>query len=113
MNKFIAIDFDGTITDNTPYPNTGNIRPEAAYYIKKLYDTGYVLFLWTCRYDKYLEEAIKLLADNNLLKYFKNINSDIVNNSRKIIADFYIDDRSIPGELDWHIIYKYIIENIK
>ena len=48
-NKIIAIDFDGTITDDTPYPVCGNLRKEAVEYIQKLHKLGYTLVLWTAR----------------------------------------------------------------
>ena len=116
MSKVIAIDFDETITDNTPYPVTGMVRAEAKQYIKKLYEQGYTLILWTCRSGSYLEDAINVLQENDLLDYFSYINQDTVLRkipSRKIVADFYIDDRSCLGEINWKDIYEYIIENIK
>lgn len=116
MSKVIAIDFDETITDNTPYPITGVVRPKAKEYITKLYDKGYVLVLWTCRSGKYLTDAINVLSENDLLDKFTLINGDTMVRqipSRKIVADFYIDDRSCMGEIDWDKIYEYIIENIK
>ena len=113
MSKVIAIDFDETITDNTPYPIMGNLRPEAIKYIKLLYFNGYTLILWTSRQDEYLQEALHLLNNNNLLKYFTFINDDGLNrNCRKIVDDFYIDDRAYMGKLNWKKIYKYIIKNI-
>ena len=112
--KLIAIDFDETITDNTPFPITGNIRPEAIKYITLLHKKGYSLILWTCRQDKYLEEALDILKQKDLLKYFKYINDDGKNRkSRKVEADFYIDDKSYIGKFNWRKVYKYIIHNIK
>lgn len=112
MSKVIAIDFDETITDNTPYPITGKIREEAKLYIPKLYNLGYTLILWTCRVDKDLKEAINYLEDNNLLQYFKYINDDgLGRNCKKIVADFYIDDRSCIGEINWDEIFRYITHN--
>lgn len=104
----IAIDFDDTITENSPYPITGKIREDAIRYITKLYEDGHTLILWTCRYGDYLEEAINLLAKSNLLHCFKYINEDGINKSRKIVADYYIDDRNIGFDLDWKSIYHYI-----
>lgn len=113
MNRLIAIDFDETITDNTPYPITGKIRPEAITYIKRLHNDGYTLALWTCRYGRYLEEALDLLKDSNLLQYFTYINDDGMDRPcRKIVADFYIDDRSTFGEVNWEKIYEYIINKL-
>lgn len=116
MSKVIAIDFDETITDNTPYPVCGKIRPEAKKYIKNLFDNGYTLVLWTCRSGDYLTEALNILKQNDLYKYFTCINNDTIlriQPSRKIVADFYIDDKSCLGELNWDEIYNYIVKNIK
>lgn len=113
MEKFkkaiIAIDFDGTITHYSPYPIMGHIREDAKVYIKKLYDKGYTLILWTSRDGDYLEEALRSLENENLLQYFKKIKQ---NTPRKLIADFYIDDRAITGKINWKKIYRYIIKNI-
>ena len=116
MNKkyVIAIDFDDTITEPSPFPYMGKIRPEAKRYIRQLYMDGYLLILWTCRCDKYLEEAIEALQDEGILQYFTYINEDGLNrNANKVVADFYIDDRSYLGDkLEWEPIYKYITENL-
>lgn len=109
--KVIAIDFDGTITDKTPYPNTGKIREECVDIIRKLSD-NYILILWTCRKGKDLKEA-KNICKNLQLKFSYINKSPYKNTSRKIGADFYIDDKSITGEIDWNKIYNYIINNIK
>lgn len=116
MSKVIAVDFDETITDNTPYPVTGVVRLDAKKYLKLLYEQGYTLILWTCRSGQYLCDAINVLKENNIYQYFSGINQDTVlryTPSRKIVADFYIDDKSCLGEIDWKSIYTYIINNIK
>jgi len=106
--KIIAIDFDGTITDDTPYPICGNLREEAAYYIMKLYDLDYTLVLWTARKGKDFTECINKLQSWGLLKYLhlpENVEG-------KIYADFYIDDKAIPGKINWNKLYNYICQNI-
>lgn len=106
----IAIDYDETITDNTPYPEEGKIRPEAIKYIKALFDKGYTLILWTARKEPYYSECIERLKKEDLYKYF-NFNYES-GPTGKIQADFYIDDRSCLGEINWKKIYNYIIKNI-
>lgn len=111
--RLIAIDFDETITDNTAYPIMGKVRPEAVVCIKSLYDKGYTLALWTCRNGKWLQEALDALKQADILKYFKYINDDGRNEpNKKITADFYIDDRSCLGDINWWDIYNYIVDNI-
>ena len=113
VQRVIAIDFDETITDNTAFPVMGKVRPEAIVYIKSLYEKGYNLILWTCREGKYLNEALNALKEADILKYFKYINDNgTESTARKIAADFYIDDRSCFGEINWQSIYNYIIDNI-
>lgn len=110
MNKIIAIDYDGTITDDTPYPKEAKIRPEAIKYIRLLYEKGYILVLWTARKEAYYFECITRLKKVDLYKYFTfNYDYGILG---KIKADFYIDDKSVPGKLNWKQIYKHIIKNI-
>lgn len=112
MSKIIAIDFDETITDHSPYPIMGTIRLEAITYIKQLHDLGYILILWTARSGVYLQEAEKALETVGILDCFDYINEgpqpDI---SRKIEADFFIDDRSMMEDINWSKIYNYIIDN--
>lgn len=112
MNRLIAIDFDDTITKHSPYPIMGELNQEAASYIVKLHKAGYTLALWTCRSGKYLDEAVQLLKDNNLYDCFTFINDDLYHNNdhRKIIASFYIDDRSTLGEINWQQVYSYILK---
>ena len=117
MNRIIAIDFDGTITKNdNQYPVTGTVREEAIEKIKQLYDKGYTLVLWTCRTGRYMEEALSILEKHDVLRCFTAVNKDVVNRvqeSRKIVADFYIDDTATMGEIDWNKIYDYITTYIK
>ena len=108
--KVIAIDFDGTITEDSPYPITGKLRPEAIKVIKKLQEK-YICCLWTCREGAYLEEAEELLAAAGI--QFNYINCSPYDRGRvvprKIIADYYIDDR-IPGyTVDWKKIEKLLL----
>ena len=52
-NFIVAIDFDGTMTDDKNskgYPFTGEIRTEAILGIEKLKANGCKLILWTSRY---------------------------------------------------------------
>lgn len=109
MAKTIAIDFDGTITEYSPYPIMGKIREAAKKYIKLLHSKGYKLVLWTARTGVYLHECLNALEDAELITYFELPYLA----SGKISADFYIDDRSVTGRIKWKKIYKYIIKNIK
>lgn len=107
----IAIDFDSTITEESEYLITGAIRTSAKIFIPKLVEDGHTLILWTARSNDNLKEAINLLEDAGLLKYFKYINDDGFDyGNRKICADFYFDDRSLLEPVDWEKFYNYIRE---
>ena len=113
--RIIAIDYDETITDNTPFPFEGKIRPEAKHYIKKIYKDGYTLVLWTARKGIYYQQAIERLHKENLYKYFTFDKKSMLSFGElgKLEADFYIDDKSLIEPIDWEKIYNYIIEKVK
>lgn len=108
--KVIAIDFDGTITTDSPYPITGQLRPKAIEVIKKL-QKKHICCLWTGRKGEYLQEAVRLLADAGIVFEYINAspNDGLDQQPRKIVADYYIDDR-IPGYVvDWEQIEKLLL----
>lgn len=95
----IAVDFDGTLCKNA-WPNIGEPYPETIEWVKKLRNNGQKLILWTCRDGMALVDAIVWCADYGL--FFDAVNDNLEEhksifggNSRKILADFYIDDKSL------------------
>lgn len=94
----VAVDFDGTLfEDNFPYSE----KPlwNVINYCKKLKSNGDVLILWTCRSGKDLLDAIEKCRQVGLSFDFINENDPnhilkYNNDSRKIYADVYIDDKS-------------------
>ena len=118
----LAIDFDGTIVEEA-YPGIGKIKFEADKYINMLYDEGFIIIINTCRTGIFEGNAETFLnhkgikyhyINNNLpssIEYFKK-------DSRKISADFYIDDKCLMGLPEtWGGIYclvrrKYYNKNI-
>ena len=103
----IAIDCDGTITENDkPYPQVGTIKPEAIPVLKKLMER-HTCCLWTCRTGEHLQMAIDALKEHGIV--FKWVNdSPVTDTRRKIIADVYIDDRAFGGITDWDVIEEYL-----
>ncbi len=98
----IAIDFDGTIVEDQ-FPEIGNLIPQAIDTILHFQECGHKLILWTCRENgngrNYLEDAINFLAEYGI--FFDAYNENLpdspyahLGNSRKIYADYYIDDKS-------------------
>ncbi len=93
-----AVDFDGTLCDNK-YPEIGAPRHEIIDFVKRRRAAGDQIILWTCRSGPALAQAVCWCAALGL--QFDAINDNLAdniasfnNNSRKVNADFYIDDRN-------------------
>ncbi len=101
-----AIDFDGTIVDDE-FPEIGKIKPHAVRVIKRLQAKGHKIILWTCRKNEtnrpYLSEAVFFVEDNGILldTVNSNINPNLPFANPKVLADFYLDDRSFPPFPGW------------
>lgn len=108
----IAIDFDGTLHSGV-FPAIGVPAPYAVEIMQKLKADGHYIIINTCRSNDDLLEAINWM----LLKRipFDRVNDNHPaqialhkNNSRKVHADLYIDDKQVGGLPLWPDIYKYI-----
>lgn len=93
----IAVDFDGTIQDSNKEPNMILINRLINYQRH-----GASIILWTCREGKRLQEAV--LYCMRLGLKFNAINQNVPegikrlgNDSRKIFADVYIDDKAVKS----------------
>lgn len=122
MKKLIiAIDFDGVIAEVNPCWTTGPNVPGklvegADVYIRKLYEEGHQIIIWTCRGGYNLHLAEQFLQDHNIPFHRINDNAEghyerFKHNTRKVHADVYIDDKQIGGIPSWDEMYE-IIENI-
>jgi len=107
----IAIDFDGTIVEHR-YPAIGRARTHAFAVLKALQERNHRLILWTYRSGSKLEEAVKFCHSHGIEFYAVNKNFPEEewheDDSRKILADMYIDDRNIGGIPSWDEIFKII-----
>ena len=107
----IAVDFDGTIVEHR-YPSIGRTRPLAFETLSMLQSKGHRLILWSHRAGKRLNEAVDFCFSNGIEFYAVNRNFPEEvwdeNDSRKILADIYIDDRNLGGIPSWEEIYKVI-----
>lgn len=109
----IAVDFDGTIVTHE-YPKIGTELPFATDTLKMLIRDHHRLILWSVREGQLLQEAIDWCKERGV--EFWAVNKDYPeenesnNNhfSRKIKADYFIDDRNIGGLPDWGQIYQII-----
>jgi hypothetical protein len=100
----IAVDFDGVLVEDA-FPNIGKTDPVMVRYVKLLIEAGHEVVLWTCRVDTPLEKAIEWCNQHGL--YFCAVNDNAPSNktkysgeypngTRKVYADYYIDDHN-PG----------------
>lgn len=116
-SKIIAVDFDGTVVEDK-YPAIGKPKLFAFETLKKLQAEGYRLVLWTYRYGEKLQEAVDFCKENGLEFYainssFEGEEFDIQNQSRKIHADLFIDDRNLGGFPGWGEVYQIITKKIE
>ena len=91
----VAVDFDGTLSLDSQYPNIGRFNTHLYEALMKLKGIGWSIVLWTCREGKELREAVIWCANNGL--EFDAINEnppEVPFNSRKVVADMYVDDRA-------------------
>lgn len=94
--KIIAVDFDGTIVHNK-YPFIENPDMGLINFIKSNRNK-YTFILWTCRHGKQLKYAVDWLAEQGIVFDLVNENApwfvEKYGDSRKIWADYYIDDKN-------------------
>lgn len=99
MRKIIAVDFDGCLCSHA-YPEVGKPYFDIIEKARGEQLRGAKLILWTCREGKELELAVQACKLWGL--EFDAINDNIPelidewgNNSRKVEADEYWDDRAV------------------
>ena len=115
----IAIDFDGTIVEQTFPSKEFKPRRDVINKIMSLYDMGHRFVLWTCREGHHLHDALDWIHDECIEGLFESVNSEPVHveqetrkywhpkyrgayYGRKINADYYIDDKA-PGTIEWFL----------
>jgi len=103
----IAFDFDGTLTDGSGgLDGPLNLRPDTDKLLRFLHNKKVSLVLWTCRDGDYLQYALRFLLANDLLRLFCAINDNAPSlsfkTSRKIAADYYVDDLAFGWSWDKH-----------
>lgn len=98
LPEAVAVDFDGTICKNR-WPNIGDPNWDLIKWLIWRREHGWRLILWTNRDGDKLDEAVAACAEWGL--EFDAINNNLPerialygNNSRKVSADYYIDDHN-------------------
>lgn len=90
----IAVDADGTLLHTPNWPEIESVDVGMIMKLKELQAAGHRLILWTCRKEVDLLDAVYILHEHEL--DFDSVNCNLDGyNSRKIVADVYIDDRAL------------------
>ena len=110
----IAVDFDNTIA-RTTFPEIHGEIAGAIGALNHFQRAGHTVILWTCREGKYLDEAIRWLAERGFSPDCVNCHSDKQiaewgTDPRKIGADIYIDDRNALCKIDWKRLEQFVKE---
>ncbi len=107
-----AVDFDGTLA-NTRFPEILGPREKVVAAVKMLKASGHKIILWTSRCGKDLEAAVEWCKEQGIV--FDAVNEPLPeqiakwnNDTRKIWADAYIDDKTVSVDQVEHIV-----DNIK
>lgn len=110
----IAVDFDGTIVEDR-YPGIGKPQLFAFETMKALQKEQHQLILWTVREGQSLQEAVDFCRKHGIEFYAvnKNFPEEILEpeQSRKLIVDYFIDDRNIGGFLGWSKVWELLGNN--
>lgn len=100
LPKIVAVDFDGTLVSDM-FPEIGLQNNEMFELCKQLKAQGIRLILWTSRDGQPLLDAVAFCKARGL--EFDSVNENVQevremfnNDTRKVYADLYIDDKSIP-----------------
>lgn len=107
-----AIDFDGTIVKDE-YPEIGEPIPEAIETIRKVKKMGHKIIIWSCRVEPQLTQMRNYLISNDIPFDLINENCPLKisyynNDTRKIGADYYIDDKMV-GKWNWQDVLNIAI----
>jgi len=95
----IAVDFDGTLS-LAGYPHSGIPNTRLIDELNAYRRNGAKLILWTCREGLLLAEALAFCKRVGIEFDSVNENLDFMKekygDSRKVYADYYIDDKNKP-----------------
>lgn len=99
----IAVDYDGTLTiGEAEYPYGGELNIRLIEALKHLQRDNWLIILWTAREDWKLNIALDRLRRAGFIPDLVNSNipSEVSKwgDHRKVVADYYIDDRMMTIE---------------
>lgn len=112
-NKIYAVDFDGILSVGRRWPEIGFPNVELFKFLIEQQAAGSRVILNTCRSGAHLAEAVHFCESHGLT--FDAVNENLPelveaygNDSRKINADYYIDDKN----LDFNTLNKILSDII-
>ena len=116
----IAVDFDGILCDNA-FPDIGVPHYETISQIRHLIDLGAEVVLWTSRTSMELVAAVQWCNDRGL--HFAAVNENAPSNlekyrakypngTRKVYADYYVDDHNIEFATEASLTSEARLENM-
>ncbi len=118
MDKIIiAVDFDDTLCKTRITSDKrilfGKANKKLIEMLKGYRDAGHIVILWTCRGGDRLKRAVEWCKKRGLEFDKVNENADEIEweDSRKILADIYIDDKGMPPEAFVDITENMVMEN--
>ena len=113
----ISVDFDGTIA-RSDFPTILGEVPYAVEVINRLKSEGHYIIINTCRAGDDLTNAVNWLLNEGIP--FDRVNDNhpdnirqFNNNTRKINADIYIDDKNVGGFMGWPEAYNWIRDKME
>ena len=97
-----AVDFDNTLAV-TRFPEIVEPKAKVVAAVKMLKANGHKVILWTSRAGKDLKDAVEWCTEQGIV--FDAVNEPLPeqmdrwgNDTRKVYADFYIDDKAMTVE---------------
>jgi hydroxymethylpyrimidine pyrophosphatase-like HAD family hydrolase len=110
----LCCDYDGTIRQGKRLNSKNNrLMPFCKEVIKRLYTKGCRFIVWTTRKD--LSPVRENLKAKKILRYFEEINENVKEirfwKTRKIYADYYIDDLNVGGLINWQKVYEIVMRD--
>lgn len=97
-----AVDFDNTLAV-TRFPEIVGPKAKVVAAVKMLKANGHKIILWTSRAGKDLKDAVEWCTEQGIV--FDAVNEPLPeqmdrwgNDTRKVYADFYIDDKAMTIE---------------
>ena len=121
MSFILAVDYDGTCV-NDEFPGHGGFKEDIINKIKEFKKYGAELILWTCREGKELDGAVENCKKAGL--EFDAINENTPGTkkwlseegqplSRKVHADFYLDDKAMNLDIFLNIDVEATCKNFE